>query len=115
MARKPRIEVDGGLYHLITRGNARQEIFHSFEDHEKFLALLEKQKARFSFFLYAYCLMTNGSRLYQFKNKTRKRKFRFRQNEYQNLGFVLEGEKSTSNSGVKIGKNSGGARRRSRI
>ena len=59
MARKPRIEVDGGLYHLITRGNARQDIFHSFEDHEKFLALLEKQKARFSFFLYAYCLMTN--------------------------------------------------------
>jgi hypothetical protein len=51
MARKPRIEVDGGLYHLITRGNARQDIFHSPEDHEKFLALLEKQKkARFSFF-----------------------------------------------------------------
>ena len=44
---------------MITRGNARQDIFHSPEDHEKFLALLEKQKARFSFFLYAYCLMTN--------------------------------------------------------
>ncbi len=50
MARKPRIEVDGGLYHLITRGNARQDIFHSPEDHIKYLALLEKQKARFSFF-----------------------------------------------------------------
>ena len=46
MARKPRIEVDGGLYHLITRGNARQDIFHSAGDHEKFLTLLEKQKAR---------------------------------------------------------------------
>lgn len=59
MARRPRIEVDGGLYHLITRGNARQDIFHSAADHEKFISLLEKQKARYSFYIYAYCLMTN--------------------------------------------------------
>jgi REP element-mobilizing transposase RayT len=59
MARKPRVEVEGGLYHVITRGNDRQNIFHSREDHSKFLALLEKQKIRSAFFLYAYCLMTN--------------------------------------------------------
>ncbi|MEO7538547.1 MAG: transposase [Pyrinomonadaceae bacterium] len=59
MARKPRLEIEGGLYHLITRGNDRQDIFHDPEDHRKFLALLEKQKLRCSFFLYAYCLMTN--------------------------------------------------------
>ena len=28
MARKPRIEMAGGLYHVITRGNDRQDIFH---------------------------------------------------------------------------------------
>jgi REP element-mobilizing transposase RayT len=31
MARKARLEVEGGLYHVITRGNDRQDIFH---DHE---------------------------------------------------------------------------------
>lgn len=59
MARNLRVEVEGGLYHLIARGNDRQNIFHSPEDHLKFLALLIKEKARSPFFLYAYCLMTN--------------------------------------------------------
>jgi putative transposase len=59
MARKPRVEVEGGLYHLITRGVDRRDIFHSPEDHKKFLWLLETQKAKLPFFLYAYCLMTN--------------------------------------------------------
>ena len=59
MARKLRIEVEGGLYHVITRGNDRQDIFHSRDDHLKFLSLLANQKARLPFYLYAYCLMTN--------------------------------------------------------
>jgi len=59
MARKLRVEVEGGLYHLIARGNDRQDIFHSPEDRQKFLALLIKEKVRSPFFLYAYCLMTN--------------------------------------------------------
>jgi REP element-mobilizing transposase RayT len=59
MARKPRAEVEGGLYHLIARGNNRQNIFHSDEDFKKFLSLLEAQKAKLGFYLYAYCLMSN--------------------------------------------------------
>src|SRR6185503_5774088 len=59
MARKARAEVDGGLYHVITRGNNRRQIFNSPADYEKFLSLLTRQKARLPFFLYAYCLMTN--------------------------------------------------------
>ena len=59
MARKLRVEVEGGLYHLIARGNDRQDIFHSHEDRQRFLALLLKEKVRSPFFLYAYCLMTN--------------------------------------------------------
>ncbi len=59
MARKPRLEVEGGLYHVITRGVDRRDIFHSPEDHQKFLALLATQKEKLSFYLYAYCLMTN--------------------------------------------------------
>jgi len=57
--RKLRIEVEGGLYHVITRGNDRQDIFHSKSDHLKFLDLLGKEKIRSAFYLYAYCLMTN--------------------------------------------------------
>lgn len=40
MARQLRIEIEGGLYHVIARGNGRQAIFHSEEDHRKFLAIL---------------------------------------------------------------------------
>lgn len=59
MARKARVEVEGGLYHVITRGNNGQAIFNCREDYRKFLSLLEVQKYKLPFFLYAYCLMSN--------------------------------------------------------
>ena len=59
MARKPRVDVEGGLYHVITRGNNRRQIFNAAADYEKFLSLLALQKRKLPFFLYAYCLMTN--------------------------------------------------------
>ena len=59
MTRKARAEVEGGLYHVITRGNNRRRIFNSPSDYEKFLSLLAREKSRSPFFLYAYCLMSN--------------------------------------------------------
>src|SRR5712692_9600366 len=59
MARKAHAEVEGGLYHVITRGNNRRQIFNSPADYEKFLSLLTVQKTKLPFFLYAYCLMSN--------------------------------------------------------
>jgi REP-associated tyrosine transposase len=59
MPRKARAEVEGGLYHVITRGNNRRRIFTSPADYEKFLSLLVKQKTKLPFFLYAVCLMSN--------------------------------------------------------
>jgi len=59
MARKARAEVEGGLYHVITRGNNRRRIFNSPADYEKFLSQLRRQKRKLPFFLYAYCQMTN--------------------------------------------------------
>lgn len=59
MARSTRAEIEGGLYHVITRGNNRQQIFNAPADYEKFLSLLRAQKRKLPFFLYAYCLMTN--------------------------------------------------------
>ena len=37
MARRARAEVEGGLYHVITRGNNRRQIFNAPADYEKFL------------------------------------------------------------------------------
>jgi REP element-mobilizing transposase RayT len=59
MPRRARIEVEGGLYHVIIRGNNRQQIFSCSADYEKFLSLLAIQKRRLPFFLYAYCLIIN--------------------------------------------------------
>src|SRR5215471_2958543 len=59
MARKCRAEVEGGLYHVMSRGNNRRRIFSAPSDYDKFLTLLARQKDRLPFFLYAYALMPN--------------------------------------------------------
>ena len=59
MPRRPRIEIEGGLYHVMTRGNNRQRIFRSDKDYSRMLALIGLQKSRLPFYLYAYCLMPN--------------------------------------------------------
>ena len=59
MPRKPRIEIGGGLYHVITRGNNRKTIFRSQADYRRFTEILAVQKAKLPFYLYGYCLMPN--------------------------------------------------------
>ncbi|HET8761479.1 MAG TPA: transposase [Nitrospiria bacterium] len=59
MARKPRIEYPGALYHVIARGNQRRDVFHDDMDRLRYLARLRAYKERYGFRLYAYALMTN--------------------------------------------------------
>jgi REP element-mobilizing transposase RayT len=59
MARPLRVEYPGAYYHVINRGNAGKDIFHTVRDHEKFLEYLEKAVKRFSIIIHTYCLMTN--------------------------------------------------------
>ncbi len=59
MARKPRIEFAGALYHIIARGNNKEDIFTESKDYLKYLSLLKKYQERTSFHLYAFALMTN--------------------------------------------------------
>ena len=59
MPRKPRIHVPGGFYHVILRGNARQNIFFSARDRQFWESLLETALARHDHRLHAYCWMTN--------------------------------------------------------
>jgi REP-associated tyrosine transposase len=59
MARQRRIEFEGGLYHVISRGIERREIFRDDADRERYLANLARAVERFKFRLLAYCLMGN--------------------------------------------------------
>jgi REP element-mobilizing transposase RayT len=59
MARKPRLHVSGGLYHVILRGNARQDVFFSPGDRHFFYELLAEGVIRFGYRVHAFCLMPN--------------------------------------------------------
>ena len=59
MARKPRVHFPGALYHVISRGNQRQDIFLDDTDRTVYLSYLSECKGRFSIELYAYALMRN--------------------------------------------------------
>lgn len=59
MARAYRLQGEGLLYHLTSRGDDRKKIFIGNKDFEKFLTYLEIAKEKFKFYLYAYCLMDN--------------------------------------------------------
>lgn len=59
MARPLRIEFPGAVYHVTSRGNARQAIFVDDEDRGGFLDLLSMVVERFHWLCHAYCLMEN--------------------------------------------------------
>ena len=59
MARPLRIEYDGAVYHVTTRGNARKPIFIDNKDREFFLGTLEQVNKRYHWICHAYCLMNN--------------------------------------------------------
>lgn len=59
MARPLRIEFPGALYHITSRGNARQTIFFDEEDFTDFLTVLGQVTKRYHLLLHSYCLMPN--------------------------------------------------------
>jgi REP element-mobilizing transposase RayT len=59
MARPLRIEYEGALYHVTSRGNAQQAIFLDDADRTAFLEVLTDVVERFGWLCHAYCLMTN--------------------------------------------------------
>ncbi len=59
MARKPRIHLPGGLYHVILRGNGGQSVFLADEDRCRFSLLLQEGTWRFGYRVHAFCLMSN--------------------------------------------------------
>ena len=59
MARPLRIEYEGAVYDITSRGNAQQPIFRDDEDRDAFLSTLSETVNRFGWICHAYCLMSN--------------------------------------------------------
>lgn len=59
MPRTTRLLLSDVCYHIIQRGNQKQNIFLEEEDFKKYLQLLLHYKTKYKFKLYAYCLMPN--------------------------------------------------------
>ena len=59
MARAWRIEYEGALYHVLSRGNQRQDIVVTDEDRKLFLDTVGQMSDRFEIDVYVYVLMDN--------------------------------------------------------
>jgi REP element-mobilizing transposase RayT len=59
MARAWRIEYEGALYHVLSRGNEQRPIFIDNDDRLLFLETLGEMSERFEIDIFAYVLMDN--------------------------------------------------------
>ncbi len=100
MARPLRIQFEGALYHITSRGNARQDIFLDDEDRPAFLEVLGEAVTRYGWICHGYCLMSNHFHLLietpspnllrgmQFLNGVYTQKFN---RHHRRFGHVLQG------------------------
>jgi len=59
MARPMRIEYEGAVYHVTSRGNERKAVFRNDKDRKTFLDVLKKVNTRYNIICHSYCLMKN--------------------------------------------------------
>jgi putative transposase len=59
MAREPRIEVAGGIYHIGSKGNRGCQIYEDDLERRVFLTMLSRAARRFRWTCHTYCLMLN--------------------------------------------------------
>jgi len=59
MARQLRIQYEGAIYHVMSRGNRREEIFRDDVDRKSFLEALGAACQKTGWQVHAYCLMSN--------------------------------------------------------
>ena len=59
MARPLRIEYSGAVYHVTSRGNARERIFVNDADRQVFLKIMGTVIKKYNWLCHAYCLMDN--------------------------------------------------------
>jgi REP element-mobilizing transposase RayT len=59
MPRQLRIQYPGAMYHVMSRGNRRQDIFLDDVDRQDFLKTLAEACQKADWQVHAYCLMSN--------------------------------------------------------
>ena len=59
MARRPRLQYPGAVYHVMARGNRKSIIFHDDDDRARFLHVISRAVVRYVLRIIAYCLMPN--------------------------------------------------------
>jgi putative transposase len=59
MGRPWRIEYEGGLYHVLSRGNEQRDIFYDDKDRQSFLTIIGEMAERYAVDVFAYVLMNN--------------------------------------------------------
>lgn len=59
MARKPRIHVPGAFYHVMARGNRKQDVFQDDDDYRTYLRLVKKYSQRYGVEVHGYVFMPN--------------------------------------------------------
>jgi len=59
MPRKMRVEYPGAIYHVMNRGDHREDIFKDDQDRERFLSTLGEACKKAGWQVHAYCLMRN--------------------------------------------------------
>ena len=59
MARPLRLEFAHALYHVTSRGDRREDIYHDDADRRAWLSVLAQVCKRFNWIVHAYCLMSN--------------------------------------------------------
>jgi putative transposase len=63
MPRLPRKYDDIGIYHIMVRGNAKQDIFIDSQDKRKFIKTIIQKRIEGLFAIYAFCIMSNHAHL----------------------------------------------------
>lgn len=59
MSRRPRLQLPGAVYHVMSRGNRRALIFQDDADHRQFLLIVRAALRRYRATCHAFCLMRN--------------------------------------------------------
>ena len=59
VARPLRLEFAGALYHVISSGDRREDIYEDDTDRQAFLSLLDRVCETYNWVCHAYCLMSN--------------------------------------------------------
>ncbi len=69
MPRTARVLLDGGYYHILTRGIDKRILFCCAQDYYYFLEIMKKYLVKFQVFVMNYCLMTNHLHLLMYAEK----------------------------------------------